>query len=179
MDLKLGWATSGNQASCSMGLLKLRSDKNNEHQKITYKVDVKTRLEAVSLQATWMSLHTRCESRNVASIASIASLYEVENIELFRQHRMTLCRDSRSALRFSPALMSWRQERSCNLLNTHWIRHGGWNSYCCLWILRSSDNTTLYTKGLFYELRHDVLKFSNLSWTSTTEIVQKWWLCLP
>ncbi len=63
-----------------------------------------------------------------------------------------------------------------NLASGPWIRHGGWNNFRCVWISRSSYNTTLYTTGLCYEHRHDVMKLYNFSGTSTTDTLQKWWL---
>ncbi len=48
-----------------------------------------------------------------------------------------------------------------------------------VWILWSSYNTTLYTTGLSYERRHGVVKFSNVSRTSTADAVQRWWLYQP
>ncbi len=42
-----------------------------------------------------------------------------------------------------------------------------------VWIPWSSNNTTLYTTGLCYEHRHSVIKFSNISGTSTSDAVEK------
>ncbi len=130
----------------------------NKHHKITYKVNVKMRLDAISLQATLILGYARCELPDVASIAVIASskLFNVENIELFRRCHW------------------WWHECCWTLTNGHWIRRGGWNNYCFVWIPRSSSNTTLYTAGLSYEHRH--VKFSSLSKAFSTDTVQRWWL---
>ncbi len=77
--------------------LKVCSDwknEHNEHCKTTYEVNVKMQLQA-------MCFRQISHSANQAPIASIASLLEVENIEVFRRHCLTLCHDSQSALRFS------------------------------------------------------------------------------
>ncbi len=50
------------------------------------------------------------------------------------------------------------------------------NNSCCVWIPRSSYNTTSYTMWSSYEHRHSVVKFSSISGTSTTDTEQKWWL---
>ncbi len=79
------------------------SDECDECHKIAYKVNVKTRSN-VSFQAMRISWYTWCKSHNeafIASIAFIVSLLKVENIELFRWHRMMLHCDGQSFLRFS------------------------------------------------------------------------------
>ncbi len=72
------------------------SDEHDERHKITYKVNVKMRLEAMLLQVTQISRYMRCESCDVVFIASSR---DVKNIELFRQRRVMLCHDSQSLLR--------------------------------------------------------------------------------
>ncbi len=131
----------------------------------------------MSLQGTQISWHTRCKSRHVASIASIASSLEVENIELFGQHHMTLCRIRQSVSRFSRR--QWHSDSinfAGNLTNRHRIRHGGQNNCWCVWIPQNSYNTTSYITGLSYEHTHGIVKFSSVSGTSTTDTVQKRWL---
>ncbi len=50
-----------------------------------------------------------------------------------------------------------------------WLRHGGPKNYCCLWmhgaVLHNSSASC-------YEHRHNVVKFSNISWTFTNDTVQ-------
>ncbi len=116
------------------------------------------------------------ESRDVASIAAVSFIVSpcwIENIEIFKG--TLLCRNSQSALWFPlTSLTSWWHQRCWNFPDLHWIRRECPNNCCCVWIAWSSYNTTLYTTGLYYEHRHDAVKFSNVSGTFTADGVQKW-----
>ncbi len=70
--------------------------------------------------------------------------------------------------------LTHRQHERCrNMPNGRCIRHCVQHIYCCVWIPWSSYSTVLYTAGLSYEHRHNVVKFFNVSGTSTTDTVQK------
>ncbi len=95
---------------------------------------------------------------------------KVENIELLRWHHLMLCRGSQSVLRFFRR--QWHPV--AGIYQTDWIRHSGQNNCCCVWTAWSSYSTTLYTTQLSDQHRHGVVKFSNVSGTSTTDSGQNW-----
>ncbi len=73
--------------------------------------------------------------------------------------------------------MTSRRHKHCqNLSNGHKIWHSSKFNCCCVRILWSYYNTTLYATGLFYKHRHDAVKFPNVFETSATYAVQKGWL---
>ncbi len=128
----------------------------------------------------WYTQYDSCNVASITSITFIALSREVENIELFRRHHMTLYRKGQPALRFSQLHWCPDSKHFSGIgWTVHWIRHGHQNNYCCVWIAWSSYNTPFYTLGWFYECRHRVVKFSNLSRTSTTDLVQQKWLFWP
>ncbi len=88
-------------SSFSQRLLRCVRTENDECHKITYKVNLKTWIHNISLQATQILWNTRCETCDEVPVAFMASTPEAENIELLRWHRVTLCCNSQSVLRFS------------------------------------------------------------------------------
>ncbi len=111
-----------------------------------------------------------------------ASLWKVQRRRRAKSHLgAQYSAEVHTARRVSlPAPMTSRWHQHClNLPNGLLIRHSGQSNCCCVWIRWNSDNKTLYTTGLFYEHRHGVVKFSNVSGTSTTDTVQKGWLNWP
>ncbi len=139
-----------------------------------YKVNLKTRLDAMSLRAKRILQYKRCEC-DVHHLIAQSWKYWIFQATL----RGTVPRQPIS-VEFPPtSLTSWWHKRCRNLSNGHWIRHSGQNNCCCVWIAQSSYNTTLCTTGLSCKHRHGVVKFSNVSGNSTTDTVQKWWLYHP
>ncbi len=67
------------------------------------------------------------------------------------------------------SMTSWSQECCQDLPNGNWTWHRGQNNRYCVWIPWSSYNTTLYTTGLSFNHRLNVVKFSNVSGTSKTD----------
>ncbi len=142
--------------------LRCAQTERNERRKITYRVKVKTQLHVMSLRETRISWYTWRKSLDVASIAPIpfiASSLQVNIIELFGRQPISI--------EILTGSMTSRQHECCwNLLKGHGIRHNGQNNCCCVWILSSSDTSTLYSTGWSCEHRHSVVEFSNISGTS-------------
>ncbi len=101
---------------------------------------------------------------------------KVENTELFRRHPLMLCHDSQSVLRL------FQRQWHLDGMKVAWIYQTDIESDTAVKTTvavceyTSSYNTTM---GLSNEHRHDVVKFSNVSGTSTTDTVQKGWLNRP
>ncbi len=121
----------------------------------------------MSLRAMRISRYVPRESHSVVSISFIASLLEVENIELFGQHHVTLWIDSQSVWRFSQR--QWLRDST----NVAWI----------YWTDLKSD-TAVKTTVAVCEYRgaptaqpQDCLmntETTSVSGTSTADTVQKW-----
>ncbi len=137
----------------------------------------------MQLWVTQISLYMRCESHNAVSIAPtvfIISPLEVENIELLRQHRLMLCRDSQSVLRFSRNQWHLGSTNVVGICRTDTksdmpvktiIAMCEYNGTPTAWFNTPRDY-------LMNMVTKDAVLL-NLSGTSTTDTVQTWWQNWP